>query len=99
VVRLKGGADPAAPNVIVINASLGDRNKPFTGRMSGWARVVDYLSYAYGLLFVISAGNHLDDLITADMSTVVFEELDAAQKARTALRARAFYDKVDHTRH
>ena len=87
VLRLKTGDDSAAPSVIVINASVGDRNKPFTGRMSGWARVVDYLSYAYGLLFVISAGNYLDDLFTVDVSTVAFEGLDAGEKARTALRA------------
>ncbi len=87
VLHLKAGDDPAAPSVIVINASLGDRNKPFTGRMSGWARVIDHLSHTYGLLFIISAGNHLDDLVTADMNTTVFEALDAAQKARTTLRA------------
>ncbi len=96
VLRLKAGLDPAAPNVIVINASLGDRNKPFSGRMSGWARVIDYLSHAFGLLFVISAGNHLDDLITVNMSTVAFEALNAGQKARTALRASA--DVIAHRR-
>ena len=89
VLRLKAGQNAVAPGVIVINASLGDRNKPFTGRMSGRARVIDYLSYTYGLLFVISAGNHLDDLITADMNTVSFEALDSAQKAKVALRASA----------
>jgi hypothetical protein len=87
VLRLKTGDDPAAPSVIVINASLGDRNKPFAGQMSGWARVVDYLSHAYGLLFVISAGNYLDDLFTPDVTTVAFEGQDADKKARTALRA------------
>jgi hypothetical protein len=87
VLLLKAGGEPAAPSVIVINASLGDRNKPFAGRMSGWARVVDYISHAYGLLFVISAGNYLDDLFTADMSTVAFEGLDVGEQARTALRA------------
>lgn len=87
VVRLKDGDNPAAPSVIVINASLGDHNKPFTGRMSGWARVIDYLAHAYGLLFVISAGNHLDDLITTDMSSTAFEGLDAPEKARAALRS------------
>jgi hypothetical protein len=87
VLRLKTGQDPTAPNVIVINASLGDRNKPFTGRMSGWARVVDYLSYTYGLLFVISSGNHFDDLITEDMSTADFESQNHDERARTALRA------------
>ena len=73
----------------VVNASLGDRNKPFSGRMSGWARVIDHLSHAYGLLFIISAGNQLDDLVTADMDTIAFEELDPAERARCALRASA----------
>ena len=89
VVRLKDGADPAAPSVIVISASLGDRNKPFTRRMSGWARVIDYLSHRYGLLFVISAGNHIDDLVTDNMTSVEFEALDVGEKARAALRASA----------
>jgi hypothetical protein len=87
VLRMKAGEDPSAASVIVINASIGDRNKPFTGRMSGWARVVDHLSHTYGVLFIISAGNHLDDLVTADKNTIAFEALDAAQKARTTLRA------------
>jgi Subtilase family len=89
VLRMKTGADPTAPSVIVINASLGDRNKPFTGRMSGWARVVDYLAHTYGLLFIVSAGNHVDDLVTTDMTTVAFEALDPAERARSALRASA----------
>lgn len=89
LVRMKAGDDPAAPSVIVVNASLGDRNKPFSGRMSGWARVLDYLAHAYGVLFIVSAGNQLDDLITDDMSTMAFEDLDAGQKARAALRASA----------
>ncbi len=89
VIRMKAGEAPSAPHVIVINASLGDRNKPFSGKMSGWARVVDYLSHAYGLLFIISAGNQLSDLVTPDMNTIAFEALDPAEKARCALRASA----------
>lgn len=89
ILRMKAGADPTAPSVIVINASLGDRNKPFTGRMSGWGRVVDYLAHAYGLLFVVSAGNHMDDLLTTDLNTMAFEALDPGQRARAALRASA----------
>jgi hypothetical protein len=89
VLRMKAGAEPTAPSVIVINVSLGDRNKPFTGRMSGWARVLDHLAHSYGLLFIVSAGNHLDDLVTADMTTAAFEALNPAQRARSALRASA----------
>ena len=87
VLRMKAGDNPSAASVLVINASLGDRNKPFTGRMSGWARVIDHLSHSYGLLFVVSAGNHLDDLATTDINTTAFEALDEGQRARTALRA------------
>lgn len=89
IIRMKAGETPTAPHVIVVNASLGDRNKPFSGRMSGWARVVDHLSHAYGLLFIISAGNQLDDLITPDMDIIAFEALDPAERARCALRASA----------
>lgn len=89
VLRMLVGQDAAAPDVIVVNASLGDRNKPFTGRMSGWARVIDHLAYTHGLLFLISAGNQLSDLVTPDMSVIEFEDLPAPEKARAALRATA----------
>lgn len=87
VARMKTGPDATAPHVIVINASLGDSNKPFAGRMSGWARVVDWLSYTYGVLFVISAGNHTADLETPDVDIIAFENLAPAEQARLALRA------------
>ncbi|MBX9707340.1 MAG: S8 family peptidase [Caulobacteraceae bacterium] len=87
VARMKTGPDATAPHVIVINASLGDSNKPFAGRMSGWARVIDYLSYAYGVLFVISAGNHGAELETIDVDVIAFENLSPAERAKVALRA------------
>lgn len=87
VAGMKTGPDATAPHVIVINASLGDSNKPFAGRMSGWARVIDYLSYAYGVLFVISAGNHGADLETADIDIIAFEDLPPGERAKVALRA------------
>ncbi|HTT84305.1 MAG TPA: S8 family peptidase [Rhizomicrobium sp.] len=89
VVGMKAGADPTAPSVIVVNASVGDRNKPFMGRASGWARVIDYLSHRYGVLFVISAGNHLSDLRTPDINTTAFEALPKDERAKVALRASA----------
>src|SRR5262249_49381075 len=38
VQDLRDGADPLGPNVFIINLSLGDRNRPFFGRASAWAR-------------------------------------------------------------
>lgn len=46
-----------AGNVLIINLSLGDRNKPFASRLSAWARALDWLAYEHGILFVVSAGN------------------------------------------
>lgn len=51
-MRQNGGA-----NVVVVNLSLGDRTKPFAGKISTWARALDYLAYTYGILFLVSAGN------------------------------------------
>ncbi len=87
IVRMKAGDSPTAPGVIIVNASVGDRNKPFSGKMSGWARVIDYLSHAYGVLFVISAGNHGTDLATPDMDIIAFEGLSQLERAKVALKA------------
>ena len=58
--RMKEGdvEGPAtAPNVFLVNLSLGDPRRPFAGSMSPWARLLDYLSEHYGVLFLVSAGN------------------------------------------
>ena len=56
------GEDPVAPSVKIINLSVCERNRQFYQYPSSWARVIDYLSWYYNVLFIISAGNHLDDL-------------------------------------
>jgi hypothetical protein len=87
IVRLKQGPNATGPGIIVVNASLGDRNKPFAIHISGWARVLDYLAYQYGVLFVVSAGNQFGDLNTDGIGTVEFEALNDAEKAKIALKA------------
>lgn len=52
------GEDPVAPQVKVLNLSIGDRSRQFTQSMSPIARLLDWLSVEYGVLFVVSAGNH-----------------------------------------
>ncbi|CAK0764107.1 Peptidase S8/S53 domain-containing protein [Gammaproteobacteria bacterium] len=49
---------PTAPQIKVINLSIGDRSRQFTQSMSPIARLMDWLSLKYGVLFVVSAGNH-----------------------------------------
>jgi hypothetical protein len=55
------GAVPAqAPGVHVINLSIGDRERPFIHTPSPWARLLDWLSWKYRVLFCVSAGNFSD---------------------------------------
>lgn len=58
VLTMREGDEPSAPDVVVVNLSLGNARKPFHGRMSAFARLLDRLSYRYGILFIVSAGNH-----------------------------------------
>ncbi|WP_400190684.1 S8 family peptidase [Hymenobacter sp. B81] len=51
------GEAPVAPGVKIINLSVGDPSRPFHHSMSAWARLIDWLSCKYNVLFIISAGN------------------------------------------
>lgn len=55
----EGDADnpPAAPTVRVINLSIGDEHRVFDRELSPWARLLDWLSFKYRVLFIVSAGN------------------------------------------
>jgi Subtilase family len=52
-----GPTPPVAPNVKVINLSLGDEAQPFDSNLSPWARLLDWLAFKYQVLFIVSAGN------------------------------------------
>jgi hypothetical protein len=56
------GIPPTAPTVKIINLSVGDKYRPFAGELSPWARLLDWLSYKYKVLFIVSSGNCGDDL-------------------------------------
>ena len=56
------GEPPAAETVRVINLSICDVSRPFTFGMSPLARLLDWLSFKYGVLFVVSAGNYAQDI-------------------------------------
>lgn len=82
VTAMRGGDDPSAPDVLIVNLSLGNSRKPFHGRMSAWARLIDRLSYRYGILFVVSAGNHTEPFDVPNYSNFSqFESEPAAQRA------------------
>jgi hypothetical protein len=53
---------PAAIDARIINFSIGDGYQPYLNSISPIARLVDWLSWKYSALFVISAGNHSEPL-------------------------------------
>lgn len=88
VLAMREGDEPSAPDILIVNLSLGNTRKPFHGQMSVWARLIDRLSYRFGILFVISAGNHparFDVPGFANFSQ--FEGSTEAQRAHGAMSA------------
>ena len=58
----KEGHNGVAPSIRVINLSIGNLDQPFFREMSSWARLLDWLSWKYKVLFIISAGNFTDEI-------------------------------------
>lgn len=58
MIKGDGEQPPSAPHVSVINLSIGIADRPFDGTMSPLARLLDWLSWKYNVLFLVSAGNH-----------------------------------------
>lgn len=84
----EGGEEAAAPTVRVVNLSLGDAKRQFAGLMSPWARLIDYLSWHYGVLVLISAGNISDGIpLDGIASWADFENADPEERQTMLLRA------------
>jgi len=74
-------AGAVAPTVKIINLSIGIGYRQFDRSISPLARLLDWLSYTYRVLFVVSAGNHypfkgnwevgvpFSDFATCDLNT------------------------------
>jgi len=58
-----GALGATAPTVRIINLSLGDPSQLFDYQLSAWARVLDWLSWKYKILFIVSAGNHNREIL------------------------------------
>jgi hypothetical protein len=77
------GALPAvAPSIRVLNLSIGDPSRPLDGPMSPFARMIDWLSWKYRVLFLVSTGNDSSsielDVPRADMAQLGAPELASA---------------------
>ena len=87
LTRALAGAEPLASEAFVVNFSVGIRRSNFSGRISSLARLLDWWAHSEGVLFVVSAGNVLEDLGIPGMTPVAFE--DATLQERRELIAAA----------
>ena len=93
LTRLLLGDDALAPEVFVVNLSIGVHNMQFAGRISALARLIDWWSAETGVLFVISAGNILDNVVLEGMTATEFEDANADTKReaiRNAMRSQGY---------
>jgi hypothetical protein len=92
------GTTPAvAPTIRVLNLSIGDPSRPLDGPMSPFGRMIDWLSWKYRVIFLISAGNDgskielnvargdVAQLTTADLSSAVMRSIHANAHLRRIL--------------
>lgn len=77
-------AGNVAPTIRIINLSIGLGDRLYYNMISPLAKLLDWLSYKYRILFVVSAGNHSDDL-DLEMPFSVFKELDEMEKNKNII--------------
>lgn len=82
------GQPAAGESVTIVSISVGDPAAPFETIMSSWARSIDWLSYHYGALVIVSAGNHRKLVLTPSSSKEVIG-LRGEERRRAILEALA----------
>ena len=90
VLRIKGSEaqEAAAPTVFLINISIGDTRRPFTRLVSPLARLIDFLSVRYNVLFLVSGGNVSAPLAIPDYANwTAFEAAAPNDRERAVVRA------------
>ena len=85
IVEGEGSTSAVAPTVKIINLSIGDRDRLFYHSMSPWSKLLDWLSYKYSVLFIVSTGNH-DNFIELSIPKSQFENLHPIQKEELFVR-------------
>ena len=93
IVEGEGEDEPAAPTVKIINLSIGDCLRPFSQMMSPLARLLDWLSIKYNLLFIISSGNHLEKI---DIGIPGDDFLKLNTIERESLVVKKLYEDIRH---
>jgi hypothetical protein len=85
----EGGEPPVAPQISVVNLSIGIRDRLFDGVLSPLARLIDWLAWKYRILFIVSAGNHTHDIeVTVQLRGLTPEAVQAEVIRAVAADAR-----------
>ena len=77
-----GEENAIAPNTKIINLSIGDPVRQLAATMSPTARLLDFLSYKYKILFIISAGNHREIVRLVNKSFAELKSFDVSQRSK-----------------
>lgn len=93
IVKGEGRDEPAAPTVKIVNLSIGDRLRSFSQMMSPLARLLDWLSAEYNLLFIISSGNHTEKI---DIGIPGDDFLKLNTTERESLVVKKLYEDMRH---
>lgn len=83
----EAGRPAAAPGVRVINLAVGDPHRLFAGELSPWARLLDWLQHKYRVLFIVSAGNQLDDELLLNTAAAGLQAMTPEQRSALATAA------------
>lgn len=86
IVEGDGPEAPVAPSVKVINVSMGNPWQRFDRNVSPLAKLLDWLSWKYSLLFMVAAGNQGQSL-TIDKSAAEYAVLDDNEAVIESVRA------------
>jgi Subtilase family len=82
----RDGTQPAAPTVKIINLSIGDLNRPFLHMASPLARLLDWLSWRYRILFCVSAGN-VSEGLTLEVPHQTFVTQTDSEKTASVIKS------------
>ena len=75
----ESSAGRVAPSVRIVNLSIGVSYREYYNLISPLARLLDWLSYKYRVLFIVSAGNH-SEYINLGMNFASFSTLSDNDK-------------------
>lgn len=78
-------AGQVASSIRIINLSIGIGERMYYNMVSPLARLLDWLSFKYRVLFVVSAGNHSDD-IDLGISFADYKSLPLSQRDNQMIR-------------